>query len=200
MSSGSCGILDAPGRQPVRHRARETPPGLIVAEHSLIAAGEFGILEDVADDLGERDRRNRKIVGSKPERRYADQQTRDDRREDRRRNCKTHRPLEVDDKQRHRVGADGHEAGLPEVQQSGEAGIQLQAERRDAVDARDHRHADPEVEAHSRVRRRPNMPRGMNSSVRIRMTNPTAGFHRGLKNSVDHSWLRPRTMPPASAP
>ena len=29
---------------------------------------------------------------------------------------------------------------------------------------------------------------------------PTAGFQRGLRNKVDHSWLRPMMMPPASAP
>ena len=40
------------------------------------------------------------------------------------------------------------------------------------------------------------MPRGMTSSMTIRMAKPTTGFQRVLKNSVDHSCARPMTIPP----
>src|SRR5258706_200020 len=53
---------------------------------------------------------------------------------------------------------------------------------------------------HARARLRPKMPRGRTSRVRIRMAKPTAGFQRGLTNSVAHSCDSPMTMPPASAP
>ena len=49
------------------------------------------------------------------------------------------------------IGADRHEAGLAEIEQAGEADIELQAEHEYAVDACQHADADPEIDAHERA-------------------------------------------------
>ena len=184
----------------VQQPVGDVAPLLVEADDALVAAGEIGILEGVADDLGEGDGGDGEIVGAQPQRGQADQDAGDDGDQDGHGHGPPERPAGIDHQHPHGIGADAHEARLAEIEQAGEADIDLQAEHEDAVDAGDHPHAQPEIDAHERAFLRPKIPRGISSRVRIRMAKPMAGFQRGLKNRVDHSWARPMTMPPASAP
>ena len=71
--------------------------------------------------------------------------------EDRDRQREPEREAVVDDQDRHRVGADRHEAGLAEVDDPGEADVELQAQREDRVDAGEDPDADPEADVGERI-------------------------------------------------
>ena len=55
------------------------------------------------------------------------------------------REARLEDQDRHRVGPNGHERRLAEVDDPGEADVELKAKRDERVGARDHADADPEV-------------------------------------------------------
>ena len=57
----------------VQQPVGDVAPLLVEADDALIAAGEIGILEGVADDLGEGDGGDGEIVGAQPERGQPDQ-------------------------------------------------------------------------------------------------------------------------------
>ena len=82
-------------------------------------------------------------------------------------------PALLHDEDRHRVGADGHEPDLPEVEQAREAELHLKPEREDRVDARDDADERPEAaareDAHA-IRACPKNPCGRTSSATISTT------------------------------
>ena len=88
---------------------------------------------DEADDLGAGDRRDREVVGAQAQRRQPDEQAEARSRSGSRAAARARTTMPaVDGQDRHRVGADRHEPGLAEVDDPGEADVELQAEREDA--------------------------------------------------------------------
>src|SRR5207253_204873 len=152
----------------------------------------------------------REVIGAQPKRGQPDQQPGADRDRARCRQRQPEGPVRLQHQDRHRVRAHAHEPDLAEVDDAGEADVELEPEREDPVEAGEHADADPEFrlpegaeadrgQGHM-VRARPKMPCGRSTSVRIRAAKPTAIFQRASITSVDHSWISPSRKPPASAP
>ena len=102
-------------------------------------------------DLGERDRGDREVVGAQAQRRQADQQPEGIVTSIAIGSASQNEQPAFDDEDRHRVGADRHEPGLAEVDDAGEADVELQPERDQGVDAGEHADAGPEADVGEEV-------------------------------------------------
>ena len=134
---------------------------------------------DVADDLSEGDRDDREVVGSQAKRRQPDEDPGERRRDDAEQAGEPHRHPLLHGEDRHRVRADRHESDLPEVEQAGEAELDLEAEREERVDPRDDADEGPEVDAEDRahaVRALPKRPCGRRSRATMRRVKATTGL------------------------
>ena len=176
--------------QPALHPALEALPLAVVLrrladlaerDRALRAARQrLLVRRDVADDLAERDRDDREVVGAQAQRRQPEQDAR--RRAaatDRERRREPGAPALLHDEDRHRVGADRHERDLAEVEQPGEAELQLQPQREDRVDPGDDADERPEVAARERAHTtlaRPKSPCGRTISAAASTTNATTGL------------------------
>src|SRR5215204_13785 len=110
----------------------------VVAEARQAAGASEGLpeghgTEDQPDDLGSRDRDDGEIVGTQPQRRYAEQQGEDDDACEAHQHAEPERQAERGDDGGHAIGGDSHESGLAEVQQSGIAEVHVEADRGQCV-------------------------------------------------------------------
>ena len=134
---------------------------------------------DVADDLPEGDRDDREVVGSQAERRQPDEDPGEPRCDDAEEGGEPHRHPLLHGEDRHRVRADRHEPDLPEVEQAGEAELDLQTEREQRVDAGHDADEGPEVAADDRahaVRALPKRPCGRRRRATISRAKATTGL------------------------
>ena len=144
------------------------------------STGQAGLVQrDVPDDLRERDRRDRQVIGQQAKRREPDQQTEQHRRADRQERGGPQRQVALDHQDRHRVRGDRHERRVAEIQQARVAELQLQAQGEDRVDPcldPDERPEGGVEELRHSSRAFPNRPCGRTSRTTIRVTKATTGL------------------------
>ena len=78
-AAAASGRRDRAAPDASEHPGRDGAPFVVEAHDALVAAGELGVLQRVAHDLGERDRRDGEIVRAQAQRRDADEHAGNDR-------------------------------------------------------------------------------------------------------------------------
>ena len=88
----------------------------------------------LSHDLGGRDRHDREVVGAQPQRGHTEQERQQRGHEEAGGDAEPEAQAPRGHERGHRVATDRHEGGLAEVEQSGVAELDVEADRREAVD------------------------------------------------------------------